>query len=103
MKSVRGSHTRTIRKTSRTTTSAESYAAREKYGNQKGISSDQFFGRDEADAAEARSRLQALRGSQAISSDMVYGRGGGGDEDDGSATLEKLKDSVAGFFDSFGK
>jgi ADP-ribosylation factor GTPase-activating protein 2/3 len=83
----------------------ESYAARNKYGAQKGISSDQYFGRDEADAAQARARLGQLQGSQAISSDMVYGRGGDRQDssDDGGATLEKLKDSVAGFFDSFGK
>jgi ADP-ribosylation factor GTPase-activating protein 2/3 len=84
---------------------SESYAARNKYGAQKGISSDQYFGRDEADAAQARARLGQLQGSQAISSDMVYGRGGDRQDssDDGGATLEKLKDSVAGFFDSFGK
>jgi hypothetical protein len=37
----------------------------------KGISSDQFFGRDEEDAAKARNRLEKYSGSTAISSDML--------------------------------
>jgi ADP-ribosylation factor GTPase-activating protein 2/3 len=85
----------------------ESTAARDKYSNQKGISSDQFFGRDESDADAMRGRLQGqYSNSTAISSDMMYGTGGrtsDAHDDDGSATLERLKDSVAGFFDSFGK
>jgi len=82
----------------------ESTEARAKYGSQKGISSDQYFGRDEDDAAAARSRLGAYADSTSISSDML--RGQEGQEDGGGeaqAALEKLKDSVAGFFDSFGK
>jgi ADP-ribosylation factor GTPase-activating protein 2/3 len=86
---------------------AESTAARDKYSNQKGISSDQFFGRDQADAEAMRGRLQGqYSNSTAISSDMMYGTGdrtSDDHDDDGSATLERLKDSVAGFFDSFGK
>jgi len=81
----------------------ESFQARDKYSNQKGISSDQFFGRDEEDAALAKMRLEHMKGSQAISSDMMYGNRNSSEDEDGSATLEKLKDSVAGFFESFGK
>jgi ADP-ribosylation factor GTPase-activating protein 2/3 len=81
----------------------ESFAARDKYSGQKGISSDQFFGRDEEDAANARARLGQLQGSTSISSDMIYRNRQESEDDDGSATLEKLKDSVAGFFESFGK
>lgn len=84
----------------------ESTAARDKYSSQKGISSDQYFGRDQEDPALIKSRLGQYSNSSAISSDMMYGRandpsGSYDDGDDGSATLEKLKDSVAGFFDSF--
>jgi ADP-ribosylation factor GTPase-activating protein 2/3 len=61
----------------------ESYVAREKYGKAKGISSDQFFGRDQEDVAEARTRLDKYSGSTAISSDMLYGRG---ESDDGGAS-----------------
>lgn len=56
--------------------------AREKFGNQKGISSDEFFGRDEFDPSaksEARARLQGFEGSTSISSNAFFGR----PEDDG--------------------
>ncbi len=84
----------------------KSTTARDKYSSQKGISSDQYFGRDQEDPAVLASRLGQYSNSSAISSDMMYGRGGRSgsyddNEEDGSATLEKLKDSVAGFFDSF--
>lgn len=52
-----------------------------KFGNQKGISSDQMFGRnayDPAAAAEARTRLGAFDGATAISSASYFGR----DEDE---------------------
>ncbi|KAK9471705.1 uncharacterized protein V1510DRAFT_419392 [Dipodascopsis tothii] len=48
-----------------------------KYGNQKAISSDEFFGRNQFDPsaqAEARSRLQAFDGASAISSNAYFGR-----------------------------
>lgn len=104
----------------------ESYAAREKYGKAKGISSDQFFGRDQEDVAEARSRLDKYSGSTAISSDMLYGRGESDDSgrftgstaydpyrvtgnsysgsnnrngsDEGAMNLDMLRDSVSNFF-----
>lgn len=90
------------------TFSAESYTAREKYGTAKGISSDQYFGRDQEDPTAVRAKLDKFSGSTAISSDMLYGNG-----DDESASLgrpysnsgdgidfniHKLKDSVKDFF-----
>lgn len=48
-----------------------------KYGSQKGISSDEFFGRgprfDENAKAEAQSKLQAFGGAQSISSASYFG------------------------------
>ena len=93
-------------RTSGTTTASskgpESHIARDKYSGVKGISSDQFFGRDQEEEALARSRLGQFQGSSGISSDMVYGRAREDSEDgDGSATLQKLKESVAGFFENF--
>ncbi len=55
----------------------ESTYARSKFGNQKGISSDEFFGRDAYDPSaknEARSRLQGFEGSTSISSNAYFGR-----------------------------
>lgn len=54
----------------------ETYA-RAKFGTQKGISSDQYFGRGEYDPAatsEARSRLQQFEGASSISSNQYFGR-----------------------------
>ena len=67
--------------------------AREKFGNQKAISSDMYFGRNSYDPtaiAEAQTRLQSFQGAQSISSNQYFGReeeeeglggigGGGGD------------------------
>ncbi|KAG0207652.1 ADP-ribosylation factor GTPase activating protein, ER-Golgi transport [Mortierella sp. GBA30] len=52
-------------------------SAREKFGNQKAISSDQYFGRNNYDAdaqAEASSRLQSFSGATSISSNQYFGR-----------------------------
>ncbi|KAF9565494.1 ADP-ribosylation factor GTPase activating protein, ER-Golgi transport [Mortierella alpina] len=52
-------------------------SAREKFGNQKAISSDQYFGRNQYDAdaqAEASSRLQSFSGATSISSNQYFGR-----------------------------
>lgn len=54
-----------------------STAAREKFGNQKAISSDQYFGRNNYDAdaqAEASNRLQSFSGATSISSNQYFGR-----------------------------
>lgn len=51
--------------------------AREKFGTQKSISSDEFFGRNQFDPqeqSEARTRLQNFDGATAISSNQYFGR-----------------------------
>ncbi|KAF2836045.1 putative ARF GTPase activator [Patellaria atrata CBS 101060] len=51
--------------------------AREKFGTQKGISSDEFFGRnnfDPAAQAEAKRQLQNFEGATSISSNAYFGR-----------------------------
>lgn len=48
-----------------------------RFGNQKGISSDEFFGResfDPAAQAEAKSRLGNFEGATSISSNAYFGR-----------------------------
>ncbi|KAK1031167.1 ADP-ribosylation factor GTPase activating protein, ER-Golgi transport, partial [Friedmanniomyces endolithicus] len=61
--------------------------AREKFGTQKGISSDEFFGRGTFDAnqqSEAKSRLQGFEGATSISSNAYFGR----PEEEGGVDLE---------------
>ncbi|KAI5845359.1 hypothetical protein BZA05DRAFT_148515 [Tricharina praecox] len=51
--------------------------AREKFGQQKSISSDEFFGRNNFDPqaqSEARTRLQGFDGATSISSNQYFGR-----------------------------
>lgn len=55
----------------------EPTTARDKFGGQKGISSDMFFGRgsyDPAATAEAQHRLQSFQGATSISSAQYFGR-----------------------------
>ncbi|KAG8632109.1 hypothetical protein KVT40_001249 [Elsinoe batatas] len=55
---------------------SEKYA-RDKFGAQKGISSDEFFGRasfDPSAQAEAKTRLQGFEGATSISSNAYFGR-----------------------------
>eukprot|EP00596_Hydrurales_sp_CCMP1899_P005591 CAMPEP_0119042340 /NCGR_PEP_ID=MMETSP1177-20130426/14616_1 /TAXON_ID=2985 /ORGANISM="Ochromonas sp, Strain CCMP1899" /LENGTH=417 /DNA_ID=CAMNT_0007009053 /DNA_START=385 /DNA_END=1638 /DNA_ORIENTATION=- len=49
----------------------ESYQARNKYASNKGISSDQFFGRDEEDMEIMKTRLAKMGSATAIGSDML--------------------------------
>lgn len=58
--------------------SAEKYTGQVegKFGNQRGISSDQFFGRNSYDseaAQEAKSKLQSFNGASSISSSSYFG------------------------------
>ncbi|KAI9902765.1 hypothetical protein N3K66_002117 [Trichothecium roseum] len=56
--------------------------ARSKFGTQKGISSDEYFGRGNYDSnaqSEAKTRLQGFEGATSISSNAYFGRP---DEDD---------------------
>ncbi|KAF8955851.1 hypothetical protein BDZ97DRAFT_1907447 [Flammula alnicola] len=51
--------------------------AREKFGNQKAISSDMYFGRNDYDSdnvREAQTRLQSFQGATSISSNQYFGR-----------------------------
>lgn len=51
--------------------------ARQKFGTQKGISSDEFFGRGVHDSnaqSEAKQRLQGFEGATSISSNAYFGR-----------------------------
>ncbi|KAL0638432.1 ADP-ribosylation factor GTPase activating protein, ER-Golgi transport [Maublancomyces gigas] len=57
--------------------------ARSKFGTQKSISSDEFFGRNAFDPSaqsEAKTRLQGFEGASAISSNQYFGR----EEEEGS-------------------
>ncbi|TDL19190.1 ArfGap-domain-containing protein [Rickenella mellea] len=72
----------TTAKASASSDADESTFAREKFGAQKAISSDMYFGRnayDPAATAEAQERLQQFRGATAISSNQYFGR----EEEDG--------------------
>ncbi|KAF2201470.1 arf GTPase-activating protein, variant [Delitschia confertaspora ATCC 74209] len=63
--------------TSRATEDDSEKYARQKFGTQKSISSDEFFGRNAYDpsaSAEAKSRLQGFEGATAISSNAYFGR-----------------------------
>lgn len=72
--------------------------ARQKFGTQKGISSDEFFGRNMYDPnaqAEAKTRLQGFEGATGISSNMYFGRPEEDIPDAGSDDLEGMaKDFV---------
>ena len=81
---------------------SEKYA-REKFGTQKGISSDEFFGRGMHDSnaqSEAKSRLQGFEGASAISSNAYFGR----PEDEGPADGDygDLESAAKDFVRKFG-
>ncbi|KAI9800804.1 MAG: hypothetical protein M1825_003587 [Sarcosagium campestre] len=60
---------------------------RDKFQNHKGISSDEFFGRNNYDAAanaEAKERLQSFQGQTSISSNQYFGRPEDDVADDGN-------------------
>ena len=60
-----------------TVTADEEKYARSKFGTQKAISSDEFFGKGAFDPnaqAEAKTRLQGFEGATSISSNAYFGR-----------------------------
>ncbi|KAH9828334.1 arf gtpase-activating protein [Teratosphaeria destructans] len=75
--------------------------AREKFGTQKGISSDEFFGKGSFDPnaqAEAKTRLQGFEGATSISSNAYFGRPEDEGEDMSGGDLESMaKDAIRRF------
>ncbi|KAH6659665.1 hypothetical protein BKA67DRAFT_529805 [Truncatella angustata] len=77
--------------------------ARSKFGAQKGISSDEFFGRGTFDPnaqSEAKTRLQGFEGASAISSNAYFGRPE--DEDNGGEDYGDLENAAKDFVRKFG-
>ncbi|KAI5922602.1 hypothetical protein F4810DRAFT_673357 [Camillea tinctor] len=76
--------------------------ARSKFGNQKGISSDEFFGKGAFDPnaqAEAKTRLQGFEGATAISSNAYFGRP---EEEDPAEDYGDLETAAKDFIRKFG-
>ncbi|KAH8735793.1 hypothetical protein BGZ61DRAFT_340522 [Ilyonectria robusta] len=74
--------------------------ARSKFGAQKGISSDEFFGKgsfDPSAQAEAKTRLQGFEGASAISSNAYFGHPEDEPEDDYGDLESAAKDFVRKF------
>ncbi|RDA96116.1 hypothetical protein CP533_1730 [Ophiocordyceps camponoti-saundersi (nom. inval.)] len=78
---------------------SENYA-RSKFGNQKGISSDEYFGKGAFDPnaqAEAKTRLQGFEGATSISSNAYFGRPEDEPEEDYGDLESAAKDFVRKF------
>ncbi|KAF1812052.1 arf GTPase-activating protein [Eremomyces bilateralis CBS 781.70] len=91
-----------VAKPSATTANDETYA-RQKFGVQKGISSDEFFGRNAFDPsaqAEAKGRLQGFEGATSISSNAYFGRPEEDMEEDGE--YGDLESAAKDFVRKFG-
>ena len=76
--------------------------ARSKFGTQKAISSDEFFGKGAFDPnaqAEAKTRLQGFEGASAISSNAYFGRP---EEEDGEQEYGDLETAAKDFIRKFG-
>ncbi|RDW58131.1 hypothetical protein BP6252_13542 [Coleophoma cylindrospora] len=76
--------------------------ARQKFGAQKGISSDEFFGKGAFDPnaqSEAKSRLQGFEGASAISSNAYFGRP---EEEDAGDDYGDLESAAKDFVRKFG-
>ncbi|KKY16157.1 putative arf gtpase-activating protein [Diplodia seriata] len=89
--------------TSRATDDDSERFARQKFGTQKGISSDEFFGRGSFDPSaqnEAKTRLQGFEGATSISSNAYFGR----PEEDGPAGEDygDLENAAKDFVRKFG-
>ncbi|KKA30230.1 hypothetical protein TD95_003751 [Thielaviopsis punctulata] len=77
--------------------------ARKKFGAQKGISSDEFFGKGAFDPSaqnEAKTRLQGFEGATAISSNAYFGRPE--EEDDMAEGYGDLETAAKDFIRQFG-
>ncbi len=76
--------------------------ARNKFGTQKAISSDEFFGKgafDPSAQSEAKSRLQGFEGATSISSNAYFGRP---EEDDANEDYGDLEGAARDFIRKFG-
>lgn len=76
--------------------------ARQKFGAQKGISSDEFFGKGAFDPnaqSEAKQRLQGFEGASAISSNAYFGRP---EQEDGGEDYGDLETAAKDFVRKFG-
>jgi ADP-ribosylation factor GTPase-activating protein 2/3 len=85
-----------------TPTDDEEKYARSKFGTQKAISSDEFFGKgafDPSAQAEAKGRLQGFEGASAISSNAYFGRP---EEDDAGEDYGDLESAAKDFVRKFG-
>lgn len=76
-----------------------------RFGTQKGISSDQFYGTgnyDETKAQEARTKLQSFAGAQSISSSDYYGEGAQSEwKGAGSGHSDNIEDQVMEFANKY--
>ena len=83
-------------------TADEEQYARNKFANQKAISSDEFFNKGNFDPsikAETKQRLQGFEGAQAISSNAYFGR----PEEEGSVEdYGDLESAAKDFIRKFG-
>ncbi|KAI1203955.1 hypothetical protein F5X97DRAFT_282563 [Nemania serpens] len=76
--------------------------ARNKFGSQKGISSDEFFGKGAFDPnaqSEAKARLQGFEGATSISSNAYFGRP---EEEDAAEDYGDLETAAKDFIRKFG-
>ncbi|CAG8971268.1 hypothetical protein HYALB_00001434 [Hymenoscyphus albidus] len=76
--------------------------ARSKFGAQKGISSDEFFGKGDFDPnakSEAKTRLQGFEGASAISSNAYFGRP---EDQEGGEDYGDLEGAAKDFVRKFG-
>ncbi|ATZ58053.1 Bcglo3 [Botrytis cinerea B05.10] len=76
--------------------------ARQKFGSQKGISSDEFFGKgsfDPSAQSEAKTRLQGFEGATSISSNAYFGRP---EEEEGGEDYGDLETAAKDFVRKFG-
>ena len=79
--------------------------ARQKFGTQKGISSDEFFGRanfDPSAQAEAKQRLQGFEGATSISSNAYFGRPEDENQPDEYGNYGDLEGAARDFVRKFG-